>query len=33
MGIKDSLKSGEYARLISVLPDSKKEEKATATLL
>ncbi|WP_372865516.1 hypothetical protein [Spongiibacter sp.] len=33
MTIIEQLKSGERARLIPVLPDSKKEEKATASLL
>lgn len=33
MTIVNQLKTGEHARLIPVLPDSKKEEKATASLL
>lgn len=33
MPIKDKLKTGEAARLIPTLPDSKKEEKATSVLL
>ncbi|MFT7403835.1 hypothetical protein [Zhongshania sp.] len=33
MTIVNHLKTGEHARLISTLPDSKKEEKATSALL
>lgn len=33
MSVIDQVKSGEHARLIPVLPDSRREEKATASLL